>query len=107
MGSDSWVGADVYDSDDDLNVQIVDFFNKIKWDLLASIASRHRDDVTCRYAAKYSIGQFNLVRRLNFDDGVSWVVRVRLPPEATTAPLEEYDSKRAFEVEIAGMKFFK
>ncbi|KAI2463405.1 kinase-like domain-containing protein [Annulohypoxylon bovei var. microspora] len=48
-----------------------------------------------------------MVRRLTFDDGISWVARVRLPPEATPAPLDWYDSRRAFEVEVASMKFFK
>ncbi len=76
--------------------------------MLDSIASRHRNGVECSYSPKFSIGQFNLVRRLVFDDGgASWVARVRLPPEATPAPLACYDTRRAFEVEIASMKFFK
>ncbi|KAI0970486.1 kinase-like domain-containing protein [Xylaria arbuscula] len=48
-----------------------------------------------------------MVRRLDFVDGVRWVARVRLPPEATFVPLERYDSARAFEIEVASMKFFK
>ncbi|KAI8945756.1 kinase-like domain-containing protein [Xylaria longipes] len=48
-----------------------------------------------------------MVRRLDFADGVSWAARVRLPPEATPVPLERYNSRRAFEIEVASMKFFK
>ncbi|KAI1299030.1 kinase-like domain-containing protein [Xylaria venustula] len=48
-----------------------------------------------------------MVRRLDFADGVRWVARVRLPREATYIPLERYDSARAFEIEVASMKFFK
>ncbi|KAI0424085.1 kinase-like domain-containing protein [Xylaria sp. FL1042] len=48
-----------------------------------------------------------MVRRLDFADGVRWVARVRLPPEATCVPLDGYDSRRAFEIEVAGMKFLK
>ena len=107
IGSDSWIGADSYDTDDQHNVEAVRFFNHVKWGVLASIASRRRNGVGCSYAPKFSIGQFNLVRRLNFDDGARWAARVRLPPEATPAPLANYDGRRAFEVEIASMRFFK
>ncbi|KAI1734055.1 kinase-like domain-containing protein [Xylaria scruposa] len=48
-----------------------------------------------------------MVRRLDFVDGVRWVARVRLPPGATPVPLERYNSRRAFEIEVASMKFFK
>jgi hypothetical protein len=92
IGSDSWIGADAYEADDEYNAQTVKFFKSVIWDILASIASRHRSGAPCTYADKYSIGQFNLVRRLDFHDGVSWVVRVRLPPGATPAPLEAYNS---------------
>ncbi len=107
VGSDSWICADAYGTDDEINVQAVKFFNTVKWEVLASIASRHRDGKKCSFHDKFSLGQFNMVRRLNFDDDVSWVARVRLPPEATPAPLSQYNSRRAFDVEIASMKFFK
>jgi len=107
IGNDAWLGADAYEADDEFNVQTAKFFDQVKWDVLASIDSRHRDGMACDYADKYSIGQFNLVRRLEFADGASWVVRVRLPAEASPAALKAYDSQRAFEVEVASMMFFK
>jgi hypothetical protein len=107
LGSDSWIGADAYEADDQCNAQTVRFSKSVKWDILASIASDYRSGAPCTYVDKYSIGQFNLVRRLDFHDGVSWVVRVRLPREATPAPLEAYDSQRAFEIEVASLMFFK
>ncbi|KAI0486557.1 kinase-like domain-containing protein [Xylaria cf. heliscus] len=48
-----------------------------------------------------------MVRRLDFADGVRWVARVRLPPGAAPFPLEHYNSRRAFDIEVASMKFFK
>jgi hypothetical protein len=107
IGSDSWIGADAYEADDECNAQTIKFFKSVKWDILASIASDHRGGESCIYANKYSIGQFNLVRRLDFQDGVSWVVRVRLPPEATPASLEAYDSQRAFEIEVTSLMLFR
>ena len=85
LGSSGWIGADCYEADDEWNMLTRKFFDTVKWDALASIASSLRAGVRCSYEDKFSIGQFNLVRRLNFDDGVSWVVRVRLPPEASPA----------------------
>lgn len=107
VGSASWVGSDCYESDSKHNIQTRRFLETVKWDILASKASSFRSGAPCTYSERFSIGQFNMVRRLTFDDGASWVVRVRLPPEATPAPLEEYDSPRAFALEIAAMKFFK
>ncbi len=107
IGSDAWVGADVYEIDSKYNERTAQFVSQVKWDVLAGIASRHRNRVACTYDAKFSVGQFNLVRRLRFTDGVSWVVRVRLPSGASPAPLDEYDSRRAFEIEVASMIFFK
>ncbi|KAI1454172.1 kinase-like domain-containing protein [Annulohypoxylon moriforme] len=107
IGSDLWIGADAYNPDDEYNTATKNFFNSVKWDVLASVASRLRNGLQCSYIDKYSIGTFNLVRRLDFDDGISWVARVRLPPEASPAPPGQYDSQRAFEVEAASMKFFK
>jgi hypothetical protein len=43
IGSDAWLGADVYEADDEFNVQTAKCFDQVKWDVLASIASHHRD----------------------------------------------------------------
>lgn len=107
IGSDSWLGADIYQPDDELGAQVVKFFNSVKWDVLASVASKRREGLRCKYTEKFSIGHFNMVRRLIFDDGVSWVARVRLPADASHANLELYDDQRAFEVELASMLYFK
>ena len=97
----------MYAEDDRYNAETRKFFGAFKWEVLASIASAVRKGARCSYTDKYSIGQFNMVRRLNFDDGVSWVARIRLPAEATPVELDRYDGRRAFDIEIASMKFFK
>ncbi|KAI1422021.1 kinase-like domain-containing protein [Xylaria sp. FL1777] len=109
LGSDLWSGADYYSANTKLNIQARKFFDAVNWQALALIATGCRDGIRCSYVDSdgFSVGQFNMVRRLDFVDGVRWVARIRLPPEATSIPLERYDSPRAFEIEIASMKFFK
>jgi hypothetical protein len=70
--------------------------------VLANIASEHRDGVPCRYEDKF----FNMVRRINSDDGVSCVVRLRLPDEDTFAGREALTGVQAMEIEVASMKLF-
>lgn len=49
-----------------------------------ALSLRRRDvprdpDLTCWLSKKYSVGDYNLVRRLTFSDGVSWIARIRMP----------------------------
>ncbi|KAI0201427.1 hypothetical protein F4808DRAFT_126531 [Astrocystis sublimbata] len=109
IGSDAWESAEQYGADSVLTAEARKFFNAVNWEALALIATGCRDGIQCSYADpdKFSVGQFNMVRRLDFADGVRWVARVRLPKEATPVPLELYDSRKGFEIEVASMKFFK
>ena len=107
IGSEIWQGGNAYTDGSSINLESRKFFESFDWQALASIASKVRGGLSCSYADRFSMGQFNMVRRLNFDDGVSWVARIRLPPEASAAELSKYDSRRAFDIEIAAMHFFK
>lgn len=78
IGSDSWRGAENYEGDE-LHNRATNFLTSISWDALAAIASKYRNGIDCQLNEKYSLGYFNLVRRLVFKDGVSWVARLRLP----------------------------
>ena len=107
VGSDTWMGANVYEPDDRLYTESMNFFHAVKWYVLAAIASKHRKGIGCRFSDKFSLGHFNMVRRLTFDDGVSWVARVRLPRKEAGAEIGVYDSQRAFETESAALLYFK
>lgn len=109
IGSDLWDNAERYDPDSGLSKEAQRFFDAIDWQVLASIATDYRDDIHCSYsdAGKFSVDQVNMVRHLDFVDSVCWVARVRLPPEATPTPLEHYNSRRVFDIEVASMKFLK
>lgn len=71
LGSSSWIGADEYQPGGEFYERATTFLARVKWDVLASIASRFRDDVPCKFSETYSIGHLNMVRRIAFADGVS------------------------------------
>lgn len=100
IGSDAWLGADEYESNSPLHTRAIDFMKTVKWDVLAYIASKHRGGIPCRYGDKFSIGHFNMVRRINFDDGVSCVVRLRLPDKDTDAERETLASSRSWRLRL-------
>jgi hypothetical protein len=107
LGSDLWLGASEYEPGSVFHVRATKFLASVKWDVLAGIASKLRDDIPCRLEDKFSVGHFNMVRRINFDDGVSWVVRLRLPDIDMFKGREVLTSSKAMEIEIASMKFFR
>jgi hypothetical protein len=85
VGGDAWLGADEYEPGSPLHTRATDFLKSIKWDVLAGIASKNRGGISCCYEDKFSIGHFNMVRRINFEDGVGYVARLRLPDEGMSA----------------------
>lgn len=107
LGSDSWLGADEYESGSALHTRATNFLSTVKWDVLADIASKHRGGMSCQYEDKFSVGHFNMVRRIVFEDGENWVARVRLPNENMFAGREELEDSKTMEIEVASMKFFR
>ncbi|TGJ78387.1 hypothetical protein E0Z10_g10375, partial [Xylaria hypoxylon] len=101
------IGSDLWNSENH-DIRAHKFFDAVNWQALASIATGCRDGIQCSYldAEGFSMGQFNMVRRLDFVDGVRWVARVQMPPGVTSIPLERYNGRRAHEIEVASMKFF-
>ncbi|KAM0083810.1 hypothetical protein ACKRZS_004016 [Fusarium odoratissimum] len=79
VGSTSWIGADAYDPGDELHNRALAVLGTLNWDHLLSISSALNNGVPCTFSQKFSIGHFNMVRRIDFTDGTSWVARVRLP----------------------------
>lgn len=107
IGSDSWLGASEYRPGSFLHNRATKFFETTKWDILLDIASKYRGGDTGRYVTGYSIGHFNMVRRIVFDDGKSYVARLRLPDEGFGEGREKLDVAKAMEIEVASMKFFR
>ncbi|KAF5718209.1 kinase-like domain-containing protein [Fusarium globosum] len=108
VGSTSWIGADAYDPGDELHDRALAVLDKLNWDHLLSLSSVLKNGVPCTFSENFSIGHFNMVRRIDFNDGTSWVARVRLPELCTVfGDREALDVASTLEVEVASMKFFK
>lgn len=103
VGSDSWNGVEkVYDS---FHEQIAQFVAAVKWDALLSLSSDIRSGIPCKLSDTFHVGCFYMVRRIVFDDQVSWAVRLRMPPIADERSAESL--ARIMQAGVAGMKFLK
>lgn len=104
LGSASWIGTGEYEDDSEFTERANKFLQDIKWDRLATICANHRD-MPCYLSEKFSIGHFNMVRQVVFEDGKHWAVRLRMPD------LEDdhhrQDVSKALSSEVACMKFFR
>lgn len=108
LGSDSWVGASDYDEGDELHTRVSEFIKGINWKRLTEVASDLRKGSKCRLSEKYSVGHFNLVRKLVFEDGVSWIARLRLPLlQNVFGTREALDVASSMRIEIATAKYLK
>ncbi|KAG8674181.1 hypothetical protein FPOAC1_000144 [Fusarium poae] len=86
----------------------LEILNTINWDRLLSISSTLRNGVHCTISERYSSGQFNMVRRVDFTDGVSWVARIRMPlADFIPGGRESLSTEETIRIEIASMKLLK
>ena len=76
LGSDPWIGADATEPDDEFHQRASMFIAAVNWDALLSLSSRLRHGISCKISDKFSIGHFNMLRRIIFDDQVSWIARL-------------------------------
>lgn len=108
LGSASWTGADNYEVGGEFHERATAFFAAVKWDVLASASSSLRNGIPCAFGERFSIGNFNLVRQIVFEDGVRWVARLRLPElKAVFGGREALDIASTLKIEISTMKFFR
>ncbi|KAF7189214.1 Altered inheritance of mitochondria protein 9, mitochondrial [Pseudocercospora fuligena] len=107
LGSESWLDAGNYGEDHIQHTRVKDFIAKINWTALLAIACRARSGISCKLSEKYSRGQYNVVRKLEYEDGVDLVARLRLPDVEETENLELLGAEKTMEVEIATMAYLK
>jgi hypothetical protein len=107
LGSDTWFGVDEIEEDSDLRSRATAFVAAVNWEALTSVASQIRG-VECILSDKYSLGHFNLVRRITFADGVSWVVRLRLPDLPDVFGMREtMKAADCMDIEVAIMGYIR
>ncbi len=108
LGSASWNGAADYETGGEFHERATAFFAAVKWDVLISLCSSLRNGIPCEFGERFSIGHFNMVRRIIFEDGISWVARLNLPSlRAAFGDQEVLERPLCLKVEIASMKFLK
>jgi len=108
LGSAAWINAREYNVGDELHDRATSFVSTIKWDILELHAAKLRHGISCRVGENYSVGHFNMVRQLIFEDGLSWVARLRLPElRSVFGDREMLDVERSMKVEIATMALLK
>lgn len=101
LGSDGWRSASYKDEEDEK--KIMAFFDSVKWERLANMASDLRGVKATYPTESFALGHRHMVRRLTFVDGVDWVVRVYLTYE-DVSPNTIYKS---FNREVAAAAFLR
>lgn len=97
FGSATWLGAD-------FTQRASKLWRDTNWEYLINICCELRQ-LQCRLVDKISIGHLSMERRILFEDGKSWLVRLRMPD------LEGFSTaqgmKMALSVEVACLKFLR
>ncbi|KAK9438138.1 Protein kinase-like protein [Metarhizium brunneum] len=102
LGNVSWKG--VGDYGEEYAERIHKFIDKIDNKALESYASSLRGNQPCKISTEFSVGNFNLVRKIQFHDGVEWIVRLLMPPLPVAGQLVETVSPKAQEKRLLSMQ---
>ncbi|OHE90477.1 hypothetical protein CORC01_14228 [Colletotrichum orchidophilum] len=67
------------------------FSASVDWSSLLQYAARRRNGTSCRLLRDIGLGYNHMVRIIQFDDGVRWVARLRMPPIKSSGVFEDSD----------------
>ena len=108
FGSAAWTNVEEHEGEyaDRINQFTAQINNKA----LLSYVSSLWDNQPCTISPEFSVGNFNLVRKIQFDDGVEWIIRLRMPPMPDQGGvMASYPSREKIgldmESELATMEF--
>jgi len=108
LGSGAWTNAPEYEEGGEHHLRATEFLAAINWEGLCKLASTHRGGIHCHISENYSLGNFNMVRALEFSDGTTWVARPRLPDLGVVSESRgTLGFARVMESEVAIMKFLR
>jgi len=77
VGSAAWTRGEGYGGE--YSERIDRFNGKVNQKALLAYASGLRENRPCTISHEFSVGSFNLVRKIQFEDGVEWIARLRMP----------------------------
>lgn len=107
VGSEAWLGVSDHEPESIYHTRATSFFEAVNWTALLTIASRHNDNIPCKYTGSFSMGHFNMTRRIDFYNGTSWIARLRFPLDAEAAQREALPREKVMQLEVAIMKFLR
>lgn len=108
MASSHWLGSEEYEEGDTLHERAEAFLREVNWDVLIQICSEARRHLGCKLHEKFSLGHFNLVRHVIFEDGEEWIARLRLPDiPAVFGQRELLNVESIMKCEIAATKYLR
>jgi hypothetical protein len=103
IGYDAWKGFS--ESSVGTEKMVRTFGESIHWDNITSFCRRCRD-VQCSIGSKFLVGSKNLVKLVEFADGIKWVARLPLPrPDIYCAERGTLNRLKALRSEVATLKF--
>lgn len=76
VGSEAWQGAEQLVEGGHLETLAKTSMKNTKWENLTKMCSSHRQNISCKTGQSFCIGTQNLVRLVEFEDGVKWVARI-------------------------------
>lgn len=78
IGSDAWQGAELFLEDSEVATRAAQCLENVRWDKLNALCSSLRNGIGCKVSENYSLGTQNLVKLVEFEDGLKWVARMSL-----------------------------
>ena len=105
VGTAAWTGGAEYE--EEYAMRIKKFIDTLSQQTLMSYVSALRDNRPCALSPEFSVGNFNLVRKIQFDDGVEWITRLRMPPLPGHSATAQKTTLTEMESELATMEFIR
>ena len=104
IGSASW--DDGYQGSwyEDFDVAVSRCFSETRWDRVMERCSRLRSGIKCTMSHKMKHGDFNLVKLVEFEDGVKWIFRT---PIDYGSKIFAAKSTTKIRIEVATYKYLK
>ena len=108
MATSQWLGAERYEEGDRLKERAEAFFRQVSWDVLIRLCSDAHQNLGCRLHDKFSLGYFNLVRHIIFEDGEEWIAKFWLPDIPTVFGQRVLlDGESIMKSEVAASKYLR
>ncbi|SPQ21223.1 9af30532-7a5b-49fa-85a3-9d7538ffefe9 [Thermothielavioides terrestris] len=109
-GSAAWTGGAEFEGE--YKERIDKFVANINHDALLAYASGLRGGRPCALSQEFSVGSFNLVRKIEFDDGLAWIARLRMPalpgePSGAAGPHPSERIRLEMQSELDTMEFIR